>query len=110
MLCLMTTAHRRGVIPDQPRNLRLELARRHIGASQREFAEMLGVSNNTVQRAERGLPMKRSTLLAWGMVTGVDMDWLEHGVVPPSDGGSDQGVSPTDGKHLSPVRVLRLAS
>ena len=107
MLCLMTTAHRRGVIPDQPRNLRLELARRHIGASQREFAEMLGVSNNTVQRAERGLPMKRSTLLAWGMVTGVDMDWLEHSQgartgtsARPVLGRSCPNCSQADGLHI----------
>ncbi|MGX9294390.1 helix-turn-helix domain-containing protein [Tsukamurella paurometabola] len=92
----MTTAHRRGVIPDQPRNLRLELARRHIGASQRDFAEMLGVSNTTVQRAERGDDVRRSTLLAWAMVTGVDLDWLEHGTVP-TDGGPNQGEGSTGG-------------
>lgn len=105
----MTTAHRRGIIPPLSPEMRLEIARRHVAATQREFAEMIGVSQNTVNRAESGQPMKRSTLLAWAMVTGVDLDWLEHGTVP-TDGGPDQGVSPTDGKHLSPVRVLRLAS
>lgn len=105
----MTTAHRRGFIPALPPELRLEIARRTIAASQREFAEQLGVSKNTVQRAESGYPIKRSTLLAWAMVTGVDLDWLEHGTVP-TDGGPDQGIGPTGGKHLSPVRALRLAS
>lgn len=93
----MTTAHRRGVIPDQPRNLRLELARRHIGASQRQFAEMIGVSNTTVQRAERGEDVRRSTMLAWAMVTGVDLDWLETGRLPegPETGpGVDSELTP----------------
>lgn len=105
----MTTAHRRGIIPPLPFEFRLEVARRHMGATQREFAELIGVSNNTVNRAERGYPVKRSTLLAWAMVTGVDLDWLEHGTVP-TDGGPDQGMGATDGEPKSPVRVLRLVS
>ena len=87
----MTTAHRRGIIPELSPGLRLEIARRTVAPSQREFAKMLGVSHGTVQRAESGQPMKRTTVLAWAMATGVDLDWLEHGKTPSPDGDGVSG-------------------
>lgn len=87
----MTAANRSGLIPEIPRPLRLEIARRHIGASQARMGDLLGVSTNTIQRAERGEVVRKSTILAWAMVTGVDLHWLETGTSPsPEDGG---GVS-----------------
>lgn len=80
----MTTAHRRGIIPELSAGLRLEIARRTVAASQRDFAKLIGVSQNTVQRAESGQPMKRTTVLAWAMATGVDLQWLETGEAPGS--------------------------
>lgn len=87
----MTTAHRRGIIPTLSSGLRLEIARRTVAASQRDFAKLIGVSQNTVQRAEAGHPMKRTTVLAWAMATGVDLDWLETGETPPPDGDGVPG-------------------
>ena len=55
------------------------------------MGDLLGVSTNTIQRAERGEVVRKSTILAWAMVTGVDLHWLETGTSPsPEDGG---GVS-----------------
>ena len=91
----MTTAHRRGIIPELSAGLRLEIARRTVAASQRDFAKLIGVSQNTVQRAESGQPMKRTTVLAWAMATGVDLHWLETGEAPSPDGvGAPGSVLP----------------
>lgn len=106
----MTAAHRTGKVFDFTRGDRFRRARLSAGYdSAQDFAELIGVSRNTVSAAEndRALPRK-IVIRAWALATGADSDWLETGEVP--GGGPDQGESLTGGKHLSPVRVLRLAS
>uniref|UniRef100_UPI002597B48D helix-turn-helix domain-containing protein n=1 Tax=uncultured Gordonia sp. TaxID=198437 RepID=UPI002597B48D len=97
----MTTASTRDEIPIMfPQPLRLELARRHARLSQAELAQALGVSTNTVNRYERDqVSPKRSVVMAWSMVTGVSLAWLETGEAPPPDGGGasivrHQGLEP----------------
>jgi DNA-binding XRE family transcriptional regulator len=100
----MTSAKRSGVIPELSANLRMEIARRHVGMNQAQLAEALGVSTGTIQRAERGEKVRRSTVLAWAMVTGVDLDWLETGKAPSpvGDGASD---APPAGLEPATVRL-----
>ena len=108
----MTAAHTNGVIPELTDARRLMLARLHADMSQSEFARVLGVTPATVQRAEAGLTRpRRTTFMAWSLATGVDLQWLETGKTPtPGDDGPDQGVSLTGGKHITPVRELRIAA
>ena len=111
----MTAAHSTGKVVgpgkvfDFTRGDRFRRARLSAGHdSAQDFAELIGVSRNTVSAAENDRSLPRPIVIrAWALATGADSEWLETGEVP---GGPDQGVSPTDGKHLSPVRVLRLAS
>jgi len=59
---------------------RMRKAREHTGLSQPEFAKELGVSPGTVSNAERGsVKVRKITLMAWSMRTGVSMKWLETG-------------------------------
>lgn len=84
----MTTAIHRGVIPTLTFSQRLVVAREHIGLNQGELSSALGVSTNTIQRAESGrAEPRRPTIMAWAMATGVDLHWLETGHVPTPDGG-----------------------
>lgn len=58
--------------------MRLELARRYAGHTQREFAKLIGVGPATIQRAETGVTKpRRAVVMAWAMATGVDLAWLE---------------------------------
>ena len=107
----MTAAHGTGKVFDFTRGDRFRRARLSAGYdSAQDFAELIGVSRNTVSGAENDRSLPRPIVIrAWALATGADSRWLETGEAP-GGGGPDQGVSPTGGKHLSPVRALRLAS
>ena len=74
---------------------RLRLARTMLGSEMdvRAFAELLGVSKNTVTayELEQTAPerMKPLVLKQWAVATGVDFDWLRSGVTPPADVPTD---------------------
>lgn len=75
------------VIPHWTQGDRLRKARSLTGLTSRQFAERLGVSLNTIVNAEGDKrKVRRITLLAWAMATGVPVEWLETGVVPPAGG------------------------
>lgn len=60
---------------------RLRKARSLTGMTVAQFAEHIGVSDSTINSAEldkRGV--RRITLNAWAMATGVSLAWLETGV------------------------------
>lgn len=85
------------VIPQWTQGDRLRKARSLTGMTSRQFAEALGVSLNTVVNAEGDKrQVRKITLRAWAMATGVPVEWLESGVVPqsPDDGGPVQGWAP----------------
>lgn len=66
---------------------RLRKARELTGATQHEFADMIGVSHQTITNAEKGhRRVRRITLNAWSLATGVSVEWLTTGrsSSPPS--------------------------
>lgn len=72
---------------------RLRKAREELDLGQREFAERIGVSKQTVTNAEKGhREVRKITLNAWALVTGVPLEWLETGEIsptPPGGNGAD---------------------
>lgn len=78
-------------IPEWTLADRLRKARELTGLSQSEFADQIGVSRNTIGSAEKGGPVRRITLNAWAMATGLPVEWLENGETPagppPGPGG-----------------------
>ncbi|MEV7972852.1 helix-turn-helix transcriptional regulator [Cellulomonas sp. NPDC089187] len=90
-----------GSIPEFGLPDRLRKAREHAGFGSGEFADMLGVSRNTVGNYESGrIAPKKAMLSAWSLATGVPVSWLQTGESPrPAgpDGGSvvrHQGLEP----------------
>lgn len=100
-----------GVALEFTRGDRLRKARERRGLSQTDFAEELGVARRTIVNYEtESTAPKPLVLKMWAMATGVSSKWLETGEIPTTpDGGPDQGVSLTGGKHITPVRELRAA-
>ena len=72
---------------------RLRKAREWAGLEQAELARRAGLARNTISNYEGGkVTPRRTGLLAWSMVTGVPVTWLENGESPQS-GGPDGGLS-----------------
>lgn len=73
-----------GRIPEWTRGDRLRKARQTLNLNSRDFAELLGVSQATITNAENDKhSVRRITIKAWAMATGVPESWLETGEVPP---------------------------
>lgn len=72
----------RGAIPTVSLGDRMYLAMRYAGIGVQEMADSLGMTRESVGRwiNGRGEP-KRGTVVAWATLTGVDLEWLEGGVV-----------------------------
>jgi transcriptional regulator with XRE-family HTH domain len=81
-----------GVIPTWTIADRLRKAREVTGMDQREFADHIGISRNTVTNYETGKTTRfsRPMLAAWAMATGVPLEWLE-GMKAPHPGKPDEG-------------------
>jgi transcriptional regulator with XRE-family HTH domain len=59
---------------------RLRKAREDAGFDQVALADLLGVSRRTVSNAERAsVQVRRITINAWALATGVDLAWLLTG-------------------------------
>ena len=66
---------------------RFRKARESMGLHQREFADLIGVSHQTVVNAEKDhVKVRKITRNAWALATGVSAEWLETGRTP--QGGS----------------------
>ncbi|WP_058234102.1 helix-turn-helix domain-containing protein [Devriesea agamarum] len=75
-----------GTIPNFTKADRLRKARELLGLDQSAMAIRLGVSRGTVSNAERGaVEPRRTVVLAWALVTGVSLHWLETGKEAPED-------------------------
>lgn len=95
-MCMSEHTVGRGV-PEFHLGDRLNKALAHAGMSHQEMAEYLGVTRNTVGNYI-GLrtPVTLGTLRLWALRTGVDMEWLQTGVMP-----GNQGPNGPDGGHGS---------
>ena len=81
-----------GFIPELTLGQRLRVARETTGLEQREFAEELGTSRQTIGAAENGRAKPRELLVrAWALRTGVNLEWLKTGQIKgPSPDGEGQ--------------------
>lgn len=94
----MTTQRYEG-IPEFTRGDRLRKARSLTGLTTREFADKIGVSHGTVSNAEGDhRSVRKITMNAWALATGVPVEWLEHGTLP--------GDGPDGGQTLAPYFAL----
>jgi len=88
-LDLMSTAQGEKFIPPLTLGWRLRMARETTGMGLREFAAHIGVAPDTLTAAEHDKrKVRRITLNAYVLATGVDKEWLETGE------GSPDGPSP----------------
>lgn len=83
-------------IPTWTQADRLRKSRETTGMTQREFADHIGISKNTVGNYEAGKTTRfsRPMLAAWAMATGVPIEWLETGKSPVPDGDGDGAAAP----------------
>lgn len=87
-----------GRVPTWDIGDRLSKALKESGVGVSDMAVQLGVSRETVGRwiNGRGLP-RRSALITWALVTGVDFRWLETG---ETQAAPDGNPTPPDGVPL----------
>lgn len=87
----MTTQPGSGLVPEFTLGDRLRKARSVTGLNTRDFAAQLGVSHGTVTNAEGDKrAVRKITLNAWALATGVSSRWLETGegtATPPPEPG-----------------------
>lgn len=64
-----------------PNHIRILRARRHVGLTQQQLAERIGVQRSAVAQWERlhGTRPASARLIAVALVTGVNFDWLATG-------------------------------
>lgn len=87
------TNHPHERIPQWTLGDRLRKARQTTGLTTREFAQKIGVSQATITNAENDHhAVRRITLNAWSLATGVPLEWLEHGITPGGGGDHDGPV------------------
>lgn len=79
---------------------RLRKAREHTELDASAFAEMIGVSRDSIRSYERGITRpRRPVLAAWAVATGYPVDWLVTGCPP-----GDSNPEPADyGRPPAPV-------
>ena len=76
-----------GYVPEFTRGDRLRKAREDMALSREDFAQLVGVSRQTITNAEtESHGVRRITLNAWSSVTGADPHWLEVGHPSPEAG------------------------
>ena len=90
------TTQQSEVIPQWTLGDRLRKARSVTGLTTREFATKIGVSQATVTNAENdNNKVRRITLNAWSMATGVPLEWLETGHAPDGPPPGPHGLPET---------------
>jgi DNA-binding XRE family transcriptional regulator len=92
----MSIAPESGFIPEWTTGDRMRKARELASLKQSEMAAEIGIGRSTIVTYETGKSEPpRPVLLAWSFRTGVPLQWLHSGTVPPVRGGdeasSDQG-------------------
>ncbi len=79
-------------------------ARETTGLDQTQFGAEMGVSRGTVSRWERGLGVKKMTVLLYAMRTGVPEEWIEFGVRPPGLEPGTHCIRVGEGATVTPLR------
>lgn len=93
-----------------PNHIRILRARRHVGLTQQQLAERIGVQRSAVAQWERlhGTRPASARLVAVALVTGVNFDWLATGrgnMLVPADSTFELSTD-----ELDFVRSLRRLS
>lgn len=71
---------------------RLRKARTRTGMTVAEFAETIGVSSRTINSAENDeRAVRKITMNAWSLATGVPIEWLETGRATEGGDNTDPG-------------------
>ena len=100
-----------GIIPQFTQGDRLRKARDLTGLNSYDFADEIGVSQKTISNAESERTKPRKIMLnAWGLATGVPVEWLQTGVEPNDhDGGGTSlpsgGINPTQ-EYARPLALV----
>lgn len=82
------------------------------GLNTREFAERIGVSQPTVTNAENDNNkngVRKITLNAWALATGVPVEWLETGANPDGDNNGPDGGAQLTRPYVAPIALLAAA-
>lgn len=90
---MSTQRYERGIVPEWSLGDRLRKARSLTGMTAAEFASAIGVSERTINNGEndkRGV--RKITLNAWALATGVSVEWLETGNGSPMPPPPGQGT------------------
>lgn len=88
---------------------RLAKARETTGLDQTAFGAEIGYSRGAISRWERGVGVKKATLLLYSMRTSVPMEWLEFGVRPPGLEPGTHCIRVGDEAVVTPLRPYTAA-
>lgn len=84
---------------------RLRKARETAELSQDELARALTIGRNSIGRYEAGTyPPSRAVIIAWAMVTGVDLRWLLADDSLVSDPAQEPGGTPAPRREIGRIR------
>lgn len=109
------TTQTAGTIPEWTQGDRLRKARQVTGMTTRQFADAIGVSQATVTNAENDhTKVRKITLNAWSLATGVPVEWLQAGTAPggPHDGnmGDNGSEGNTNWYNRAPLALVGAAA
>ena len=92
-----------GIVPQFTQSDRLRKAREVTGLDQGQFAEVAGISRQTVSNYESGAREPRGLYLrAWAEASGVNLLWLETGEAPSDDDSDEASGTDVRSKGLEP--------
>jgi transcriptional regulator with XRE-family HTH domain len=82
------------LVPEFSFGDRLRKARELAGFDRTELGEALGIHRQTIARyeADQARPTS-SVVVVWGLITQVDLSWIQTGVCTPRDSNSEPTVS-----------------
>lgn len=82
------------LVPEFSFGDRLRKARELAGYDRTELGEALGIHRQTISRYENDeATPTQSVIVVWGLITQVDLAWIQTGVCTPRDSNSEPTVS-----------------
>lgn len=67
------------VVPEWSFTDKLRKARESVDLTQQQLADAIGVTKQTISRAERGEGITHRTLMQWAAATNVPVEWINEG-------------------------------